>query len=111
MTAPHIAEGRIVVTWCPEGVPLGCITGQLHATTPPGFEVDWIIRFPESLPGAGAEMCLALLPVLVERYQLRWVLVKIHDAYKPEWLTTMARRFGFVFQERQGPLALWRKDL
>jgi hypothetical protein len=56
-------------------------------------------------------MCAELLPALVAHYHLGWVLVKIRDDYKPAWLTTMARRFGFVLQERTGDLALWRLDL
>jgi hypothetical protein len=107
----HIAEGRLVMTWSPEGTPLGLISGLLHDTSPRGFEVDWIVRFPESRPGAGTEMCAALLPHLAHKYRLGWVLVKVRDDYKPAWLSQMARRFGFVLHERQGATAFWRLDL
>ena len=107
----HVAEGRVVITWTPEGTPFGLISGKLHDTTPRGFEVDWIVRFPGTLSGVGAEMCATLLPVIVQRYRLSWVLVKIHDSYKPAWLSTMARKFGFVLQGREGAMALWRLDL
>lgn len=111
MTDFHVAEGRVVITWTPEGRPLGLISGLLHGSTPRGFEVDWILRFPETLPGTGGDMCAALLPAIAKHFELGWILVKIHDEYKPVWLSQMARRFGFAFQERQGAMELWRKDL
>lgn len=113
----NLHDNRIVATWQPDGVPLGIITGQLHVVTVgdervPGFEVDWIIRFPESPARTGERMCLDLLPKLVAFYQLKWILVKIRDDYKPSSLAEMAQRFGFVYQGRQEPgVALWRKDI
>lgn len=106
----HIAEGRVVVTWTPNGAPLGLISGTHHAALK-GFEVDWILRFPEAPPGSGEAMCADLLPAMAAHYGLRWIVVKIHDAYKPVALADMAKRFGFVFQQQDGPLAIWRKDL
>ena len=110
----HVAEAT-VLTWQPDGMPRGLITGRFHveqpviSARPTTFEVDHIVRFPDTEPGDGARMCADLLPVLVERYRLGCVLVKIHDDYRPVALTAMARAFGFERVGREGALTIWRK--
>jgi hypothetical protein len=106
----HVADGRVVVTWVPWGAPLGLISGK-HFPELAGFEVDWILRFPEAPPGSGEKMCADLLPALAAHFGLRWVIVKIADNYKPIALADMAKRFGFVYQQRDGDMAIWRKNL
>jgi hypothetical protein len=56
-------------------------------------------------------MCADLLPALAAHFGLRWVIVKIADNYKPIALADMAKRFGFVYQQRDGDMAIWRKNL
>lgn len=107
----HVHENRVVITYAPEGAPLGLITGKLHDTAPRGFEVDWLVRFPEAPPGTGAVMCTTLLPKIAQHFRLGWIVVKIRDDYEPQRLAAMARRFGFVLQSRAADVAYWRLDL
>lgn len=106
----HIHENRVVMTWVVNDTPLGMITGKLHFSEN-GLEVDWIVRFPESSSGTGEAMCLDMLPRIIAKYRLKWIVVKIRDNYHKEWLEKMAIRFGFEPQSRDNDVAFWRKNL
>lgn len=104
----HIVENRVVITWIHDDKPSGLITGKRHLDTH-GFEVDHIVRFPETEPGLGEQMCQELIQEVINKFKLHWIIVKISDNYKPKSLSAMAKRFGFSLLRREENVEYWWK--
>lgn len=105
----HVVENRTVITWIHDGQPGGLITGRTIETY--GFEVDHIVRFPNTEPGLGDQMCKELLPEVIEHFHLHWIMLKIVESEKAESLCHMAKRFGFILLRREGDVEYWWKGV